>query len=262
MEDSNRPDEAVPPPYAAWSYFESLIQRAGREDVPARVDKALLREWGIAAGNESSLVTSLRSLGLVDRRGRPTPDFRALRLSPPRRREALQRSFERAYPGLPYDLEPPISPDELHDYFVDERGLTGQMVEKAMRFYRRLAEAARESIPPAESPPGGNGPLQRTTSGADDEAPPGSDEPAGRAAPGRAQSDDVPISVHAPQTPRADDPTFRAASKSTAPVGRAEQPPLALNLTIAVPLDASEEDLAALFRRVRRAWTRVFEDEG
>src|SRR5439155_3594453 len=34
------------PPYAAYSAFESFIQRAANEEVPARVDKALLGAWG------------------------------------------------------------------------------------------------------------------------------------------------------------------------------------------------------------------------
>lgn len=259
MEEPNRPDEAVPPPYTAWSYFESLIQRAGHEDVPARVDKALLHEWGIAAGNESSLVTSLRALGLVDRRGRPTPDFRALRLSPPRRREALQRSFERAYPGLPYDLDPPISQDELHDYFVDERGLTGQMVEKAMRFYRRLAEVARGSAPSDDRlAPAGPAPGRPPPDAA--RAPSGLDR-AEDAEADRAERETPPPDLATSPRPRTAAPSHRAADALVYSVGPGAPVPVSLNLTVTVPLDATEEDLVALFRNVKRAWTRVFEEE-
>lgn len=263
------------PPYAAWSYFERFADRMCSEDVPARVDKKLLQAWGIAGGNESSLVSSLHALGMIDRQGRPTPDFRALRLSAPRRREALQRAFERAYPGLPYDLDPPISDDELHDYFVDERGLTGQMVQKAMRFYRRLAEAVRVPAPHEERPAPPPQPLPQDAArtahppdgwppaarGAEPAAVAGSDAPeygdsdavgtgVERAGPAR----EVPVGLIRP-------PEFRTGEG--APSGPAEtaRPTLSVNLSVAISLDATDAELEALFRRVRRAWERVFEAE-
>src|SRR5262249_36592316 len=136
------------PPYAAFAAFEELVQRAANEDVPARVDKPLLVAWGIAAGNESGLLTSLRSLGLIDADGRPTDDGGELRLGRPRRQAALVRCLRRAYPGLTASDGSEIDDDQLHDYFVAERGLTGQMVDKAMRFYRRLAAATGPAAAP------------------------------------------------------------------------------------------------------------------
>lgn len=237
-----RADEARPTaPYAAYSYFDQLIERAAREDLPARVDKSLLRSWEIAGGNESSLLTSLRSLGLVDRQGRPTPDFRDLRLSAPRRQKALQRCFERAYPGLTFDLEPPLSPDELHDYFVEERGLTGQMVQKAMRFYHHLADAARGN-PPTEE----RGPRH-------------AEPPTPRPRP--ADSREVPLpsiglSDRLSETPAARPvPTLRRTPRDEAP------PAFAMSLSVSVPLDATEEELERFFRRVKDAWERVFGEE-
>src|SRR5438874_99997 len=126
------------PPYSSFVAFESLLRRAGSEGVPPHIDKALLVEWGIAAGNESGLITTLKSLGIIDEEGRPTELYREIRLSQPRRAAALRRASDLAYPGLTVEREPPDE-DQLHDYFIEERGLTGQMVDKAMRFYRQLA---------------------------------------------------------------------------------------------------------------------------
>src|SRR5258707_10403498 len=140
---SSRGDPAAMPPYAAYVSFDALIQRAENEAVPALVDKNLLVSWGIAPGNESGVLTSLKSLGLTDDAGHPTDLYREIRLSPSRRIPALQRCIEFAYPGLSFEGRT-IENDRLHDYFVEERGLTGQMVSKAMRFYRQIVAATTE----------------------------------------------------------------------------------------------------------------------
>src|SRR5713226_2325554 len=59
-----RPSSISTPPYAAFVAFEAFLQRAADEPVPPAVDKPLLVAWEIAAGNESALLTSLRSLGI------------------------------------------------------------------------------------------------------------------------------------------------------------------------------------------------------
>src|ERR1035437_7667406 len=63
---------SVTPPYAAYVSFDAFIRRAAAEGVPVVVDKSLLIGWAIAAGNESGVLTSLKSLGLIDDAGRPT----------------------------------------------------------------------------------------------------------------------------------------------------------------------------------------------
>src|SRR5712691_7381040 len=88
------------PPYSSFVAFETLLRRAGSEAVPPQIDKALLIEWAIAAGNESGLITTLKSLGIVDDEGRPTELYREIRLSQPRRTAALRTAAELAYPGL------------------------------------------------------------------------------------------------------------------------------------------------------------------
>ena len=205
----------VRPPYVAFKTFETFLQRLAREDIPARVDSSLLKRWRIAAGNESALVTSLKSLSLIDADGRPTNEYREMRLSIPRQQAALRRCAERAYAGLDTPVEAEIGADQLHDCFVAKRGLHGQMVDKAMRFFRGLEEALRGA----------------TTTRAPIEPP-------------------IRIShTAATSTPQA---------TATAPLSSADS--LTLALTVQVPFDATEAELADFIRRVRQAWRQSTKD--
>lgn len=148
IEHQGHPDAYLRPhpPYVAFKTLDEFLQRVRREDVPAKIHAGLLKRWGIAAGNESALITALKALGLIDTNGRPTEAFLEVRLSAPRRLAALRRAAGHAYPDLGVEIGAPIDDDQLHDYFVARRGLRGQMVQKAMRFYRHLEQAlGRES---------------------------------------------------------------------------------------------------------------------
>ncbi len=138
------------PQYVAFKAMEQFLQRAHDDVIPTSVDAALLKRWGVAAGNESALITSLKALGLIDAAGRPTRDYDDIRLSPPRRLEALRRGALRAYRDLDGAFDVPIHDDQLYDYFVGKRGLRGQMVDKAIRFYRHLERLLRAESQPRE----------------------------------------------------------------------------------------------------------------
>jgi hypothetical protein len=221
------------PPYSAFPSFAEFVERAAGSDVPARVDRSLLADWQIAVGNESSLLTTLRALGFIDAEGRPTEAFRALRLSPPRRRAALRDSLRSAYPGLPGPDEPPPSDDDLHDYFVDRRGLAGQMAQKAMRFYRQLNAMARGTVTErvARSRPAARHPSIASPERA--RTPSGSPETSMAAEEGRAME------------------------VTTSQLGAISA---SLTLQVQVPFEAGEAELEALFRRIRRAWEKAWSD--
>jgi len=229
----------VRPPYVAYAAFEALLKRAAAEPIPPRIDKALLAQWDIAAGNESAMLTSLRSLGLVGDDGTPSEDYRELRLSPPRRVLALRRAIARAYPGLGDRDELPLDPNWLRDYLVADRGLSGQMVDKATRFYRHLVEAVRvaPSLPaPSVKEPGATAP-----SGTGKAVVPTGE---GTVLPGR--EGELPVAG----TGRRRASRFRRAGGGQADV--------ILTVHVDVPFGASEEELRGFFQRVRRAWA----DEG
>jgi hypothetical protein len=233
------PSSPLTPPYAAFVAFETLLQKAAREPIPATFDKPLLIEWGIAAGNESAMLTTLRSLGLIDENGRPSELYGELRLSPPRRLAALRRAAEGAYVGLPGLDRGERDENLLHDYFVEKRGLRGQMVEKAKRFYRQLMAATEAPSVPS------------STRGASPATASRARHPAirlDRAAAGTAET------VPSPRATRALRPRRgrRAASSGVGNTG--------LTILIQLPYDATEAELTAFFLRVRRAWDRSAKD--
>jgi hypothetical protein len=224
---------SVTPPYAAYVSFDAFIRRAAAEGVPVVVDKSLLIGWAIAAGNESGVLTSLKSLGLIDDAGRPTELYREIRLSPTRQIPALRRCIDVAYPGLP-SAGRSVEGDRLHDYFVEDRGLTGQMVSKAMRFYRQIVAATAEDGSPADRP---------TT------APPMRRPPAPRT-PEREIERQAPARSLRPSTLELSGRVRRHQA-----TGRGTSEP-GITVQVTVSQDIAEEELTALFRRVRRAWSR------
>jgi hypothetical protein len=203
--------------------------------LPIQVDKSLLIEWGIAAGNESGLLTSLKALALIDDDGRPTELYREIRLSQPRRVAALRRSAELGYPGLS-STGGRLDDDQLYDYFVEQRGLTGQMVDKAIRFYRQLDDSLQQGGGTAEpeSPRRGVSPIR-----------PNPIRPA-------------PTTVPVPPIPRLSQPVVLTPEPDAAP--RAGGGEVGITVVVQVSPTSSENELADLFRRVRRAWKRSRED--
>ncbi len=227
------------PPYASFLAFESLLRRAGSEGLPIQVDKPLLVAWGIAAGNESGLLTTLKALGIIDEDGRPTEIYREMRLSLPRRVAALRRAAELAYPGLASPGER-IDENQLYDYFVEERGLTGQMVDKAIRFYRQLVEALGRDLAPleAESPRRSGVSVSPSTARPSAVSTPGP-------RPSTSPSARPMLSLPVPQ-------------RATSP----EPAELQMTLVVQVSPSASEDELTDLFRRLRRAWQRSRDESG
>lgn len=213
------------PPYSAYPTFEAFLRRAAQESVPPRLDKALLQSWSVASGNESAMLTSLKALGLIDEEGAPTEEYRKLQLSLPRRNQALRRALEVAYPDLVSGHDLPTEPNRLHDYFVEHRGLRGQMVEKAVRFYRQLV-AAVGSTPLPEAPAPAAAPLVLSVA------------PAGPVGP-----------ITTPQ--RAARPRRRERDHRVARPGSVT---ISLTLQVSAPLSVPEEELRQFFQRVRRAW--------
>ena len=236
--------DSLTPPYAAFVSFESFLRRAAQEDKPPQVDKALLVGWGIAAGNESGLLTSLKALGIIDDAGKPTELYHEIRLSPPRRTTALRRCIERAYPGLPDGTDGSPSDDRLHDYFVERRGLTGQMVQKAMRFYRHVVAAVGATPMVAEPPVPPPATTQRQSA-----LKPAGREPRGHAV--RAEPSPSPVGRPTPRRGR-----------RTGTVGGSGLEPMSMvpTIVIQVAADTDEEELVELFGRVRRAWRRSHGD--
>jgi hypothetical protein len=199
------------------------------------VDKALLLVWRIATGNESGLLTTLKTLGLIDEEGSPTDLYREMRLSTPRRVAALGRAVDFAYPGLaPAGVR--VDDNQLFDYFIEERGLTGQMVEKAIRFYRQLLDAAQQDLTPGD---------------ADDSK---SGSPVVRSRRARQPTSSTPLA----KPPAAELAPILLTPALPVPSPALNPPPRDPQLAVVVQIDptSTEDELAELFQKVRRAWDR------
>jgi hypothetical protein len=224
------------PPYASFVAFESFLRRAAAESVQLQIDKTVLVGWGIAAGNESGLLTTVKALGILDAEGRPTELYRELRLSQPRRVTALRRAAELAYPGLSA-VGQSIDENQLYDYFVERRGLTGQMVDKAIRFYRQLVDALARDLAPLESEPTRQPNSPRGGSGRPGPVP----LPITRPRPGASTLHPAPVLL----------------GDSAASAQIADAP---LTFVLQIAPSSTEDELTEFFRRVRRAWRRSYVD--
>lgn len=250
------------PPYGPTSGMLqglTLLQKANI----TRVDEDVLREHGVAPGNEYKVIGALRFLGLLDEQGRPTERSRQLRTRGATFSHALQALIAQAYGRLfaALDLRD-ATKDEVYNYFVTQEGLGMEMAQKATRFLVGLCQLADMELSPA---------LEASSRGRPSAlARGGSQRPTRRA------------SATAPRAPtrrrdadRGEPPpsgSLRPAEE-TAPAPPAREPwhmaatgcgggvPVILALTPQTA-DLSEDDLARLFRKMLAAYRRAQHEVG
>jgi hypothetical protein len=210
------PDRQVPPYGPAKGLDETLrlLERIKGE----RVDTALLRQNGIAPYNEYKVVNALKFLGLVGEDGTLTDKGKLLRLRGPAYQQHLKRVVQSAYSELFEHVSiGSATRDDIHNFFVANRGLSPEMARKATRFFLELCELADIRAGTAEE-------QKRSHSG--------SVKPAPRPAP--------------PAAP-------------VAPPSVSTQPMFSFVLSPAL-LGLDDTELAELFRRVRRAVERAWQE--
>ena len=103
-------------PYAPVSALREFFSKIRNVGVPARVDQRFLQKHNIAAGNEWSLLSALKFLGVIDRQGEPTAAYRRL-LSSDQFEGTLRNLVELAYGPLFEDGGGTMTADELTNYF-------------------------------------------------------------------------------------------------------------------------------------------------
>lgn len=133
----------VRPPYApvkgVQEFFESIASRSR----PERVDKRFLEAVGVSAGNEQHLVSALKFLGLIDSNGLPCKAFDVLYLKGPERQSEFQTLLRSAYRGVFSRLDLQTTTRlEIHDVFVREYALRGQLARKASALFVLLCSLA------------------------------------------------------------------------------------------------------------------------
>lgn len=114
-----------------------------RRSTPPVVDEGILKQQGVAPGNEYKVVGALRFLGLIDQDGRPTEKARLMKTKGPAFTLNLQQIVKEAYSELfeRVDIRH-SSRDDVHNFFVTEAGLGAEMATKATRFLAELCALA------------------------------------------------------------------------------------------------------------------------
>jgi len=219
------------PPYAPVQGMREFFERVTLKAQPARVEKGYLKELGLAPGNELHVLAALRFLDLVGEDGRPTPHFRVLYYKGAERKKELQKLLRRAYPDLlsgTLDLRE-AAREDVHDHFVRQYGLQGQMARKARAVFAFLCSFAEIPISAGLAQEGPRSTPERAAGTAR----------RGLAAPARGRAE-----VSRPQA---------AATTAGRDAAILNGWPMAIMLTP----DMSEEDIVSFLRRVKRAIARA-----
>lgn len=122
-------------PYVPASTFKDFLRLARRAAVPDKVDAAYIRRLGIK-GSESSLVSTLKFLGVIDQHGFPTHAY--VELQGQNWREALRQMVFDVYGPL-FDLGgSTMSDDELAQHFASSSDSPPSVSKLEARFFREV----------------------------------------------------------------------------------------------------------------------------
>lgn len=134
-------DKKVLPAYISYKSFTNLLDQLKERDIPGRIDRSI---FGNASGSYiSSMLASLRFLGLIDGDGTPSsrladlvgssPDARGFVLKP-----MVEESYEFLFDG--FNLERASTGQVIEKF--KEQGADGSTVSKAIGFFLSIAKDA------------------------------------------------------------------------------------------------------------------------
>jgi hypothetical protein len=127
------------PPYCSVASVEEFIKAIRALGVPDVVDRHYLQRLRVARSNEWALLSALKFLGILDDRGRPTPEYREIQTSG--WREALGDMVRRSYADLFEVGGARRSQQQLADYFALTS--SASQARNAARFFRGILELTR-----------------------------------------------------------------------------------------------------------------------
>jgi hypothetical protein len=244
------------PPYGPTAGMLQGLQLLQKANV-ARVDEELLKNHGVAPGNEYKVIGALRYLGVIDEAGRPTDRSRGLRTRGPAFTAALQEMVHLAYAPVLGGLDlRTATRDELYNAFVTRADLGPEMAQKATRFLLGLCALAGIEVSPALG--GAPRPRAAATSVRAQRA----------SSPARARQAAAPPPPQETSPLRTGAGVFDVAGTASrvaeampalAPVATAPMPqgvPLILAITPQTA-ELSEDELAKLFRKLFAAMRRA-----
>lgn len=136
-------EKAKAPPYADYHPFEVFLGEA-RKQFPEQVNRAYLKQVGVAKSAHQTLLVTLRFLGLIDTEGKPTLALTALLKDGEEFTKGLQELTKSVYPDLL--AKPNISfgkrPD-ISRYFQETYSLSPYTAKRCATFFVRLAKDAK-----------------------------------------------------------------------------------------------------------------------
>jgi hypothetical protein len=136
------------PAYSPWHSFARALPFLKSAPVPFTVE-VLSRAFNRDVA--SRLLSSLRTLQLIDEAGNPTPDLRTLvgSLETPLYQPNLQSLIRKNYPFLHGIKLESAEADDIYKAFCRYTGLDDTTLEKSMSFFVNLAHAAGVPLSPS-----------------------------------------------------------------------------------------------------------------
>ncbi len=132
-----------PPPYATYSAFVNFINSLRDIDIPSRIDPSV---FGKASGSLTySIISALKSLGLIDGTGVPTEIFvRLVKASDADRKPIWQEVLKSAYPTLwggKIDLKTATA-GQFDEHIREEYEVKGSTIDKVATFFISAANSS------------------------------------------------------------------------------------------------------------------------
>jgi hypothetical protein len=210
-------------PTTAWWQLRSRFQRS----LPAKVDPQYVETvLGVSAKSARNTTPALRTLGLIDDDGRPTPlanDWR----TDEGYANACEQMLADVYPPALRDAVPPDEPDRAaaERWFIRERRVGQGAARQMAALYALVAE--------------------RDASGAENQRAPRSDRGGGERRPRETRN-----AESTRRTTTRERLTSRPPSPAEPPAGdsqRSASPSLHIDVQVHVPSDATPEQIEAIF---------------
>lgn len=136
----------VTPPYADYHSFSVFLEEA-KKKLPQCIDRKYLRQTSIAISAYRTLLTSLRSLGLINDEGKPTLLLSSLLKEGDELVASLQELVKSIYGDLleKEDLATLSAKKakEISPYFEDTYNLSASTAFACASFFKRLAKDAK-----------------------------------------------------------------------------------------------------------------------
>jgi hypothetical protein len=135
--------KAALPPYISFTTLVNLAERL-EDAVPPRIDRSVLSY--LSSGYRVQVLTTLRTLGLIDDSGVPSAEFQDLVTEPENRKRIVEAVWRRYYAAVLAEVDVArATADQLAEAFT-KLGVTGDTRAKAMIFFVHGAKFADISV--------------------------------------------------------------------------------------------------------------------